>query len=90
MKQLKQADPRAQQSGSAAGATAKDSRQLKPPAGQQSRHRFPLPGDALAAPAKPGTAVNAARPAGDSDGQRLKPGAPAADESAGEEANPKS
>ena len=82
MKQLKQADPHARQDGSAAGATAEDSRPLKPPAGQQSRHRFPLTGDALAAPAKPSTAVNAAHPAGGSGGQPLKPAAAA--ENAGE------
>ena len=78
MKQLKQADPHARQEGSQAGATAEDSRPLKPPAGQQSRHRFPLTGDALTAPVKPSTAVNAAHPAGGSGGQQLKPAAPAA------------
>jgi hypothetical protein len=84
MKQLKQADPHARQGGSTAGATAEDSRPLKPPAGQQSRHRFPITGDALTAPVKPSTAVNAAHPVGGSGGQQLKPAAAAAAQNAGE------
>src|SRR5258708_26263553 len=83
MKQLKKADARAQQGGYAADATAPDSRPLKPPAGQQTRHRFPLAGGAVAAPVKPNTAVNAAHRAGGSGGPPGQAAAPALDKKAG-------
>ena len=87
MKQLKKADARAQQGGYAAYATARDSRPLKPPAGQQTRHRFPLAGGAVAAPAKPNTAVNAAHRDDGSGGRQAKAAAETVDnvdEKAGE------
>lgn len=84
MKELKKADARAQQGGYAADATARDSRPLKPPAGQQTRHRFPLAGGAVAAPVKPNTAVNAAHQAGGSGGRQAKAAAETVDKKAGE------
>jgi hypothetical protein len=85
MKQLKNADARAQQGGYEAGLTAHDSRPLKPPAGQQTPYRFPLAEGAVAAPAKPATAMNAAaRPAGGSGGRQAKAAAETVDEKAGE------
>lgn len=84
MKQLKKADARAQQGGYAADATARDSRPLKPPAGQQTHHRFSLAGGAVTARVKPATAVNAAaHPAGGSGGRQVKAAAEAVDEKAG-------
>jgi len=95
MKQVKKADARAQQGGYAADITVRDSRPLKPPAGQQTHHRFPLAGGAVAAPVKPTTAVNAsARPIGGSGGsgpatggrggRQAKAAAETVDEKAGE------
>jgi hypothetical protein len=85
MKQPKKADVRAQQGGYAAGVTARDSRPLKPPAGQQTRHRFPLAGDAVAAPAKPTTAVSAGAHLADGSGGRpVKAAAETVGEKAGE------
>jgi hypothetical protein len=84
MKQLKKADAQAQQGGYAADATARDSRPLKPPAGQQTRHRFPHAGGAFAAPVKPNTAVNAAHWVGGSGGRQAKAPAGTMDENAGE------
>lgn len=85
MKQLKKADARAQQDGYGADATARDSRPLKPPTGQQTPYRFPRAGDALAAPVKPATAANAsAHPAGGSGGRQAKAAAETVDKKAGE------
>lgn len=87
MKQAKKADARAQ---GAAAAEARDSRPLKPPVGQQARHRFPVAGGAIAAPVKPVTAVHAAYPAGGAGGpgggggRQAKAEAQAVDEKAGE------
>src|SRR5215472_1591613 len=84
MKQLKKADARAQQGGYATGGTARDSRPLKPPAGQQAPYRFPLAEGAVAAPAKPTTAVNAAaHSAGGSGGRQAKAPAETVNETAG-------
>jgi hypothetical protein len=84
MKQLKKADARAQQGRYAADVVAPDSRPLKPPAGQQAHHRFPLAGGAAAAPAKPAAAVSAAaHPADGTGGRQAKAAAAAVDEKAG-------
>ena len=85
MKQLKRADAQAQQAKYAADVTAPDSRPLKPPAGQQTHHRFPLAQGAGAAPVKPATAVNApAHSASSSGGRQAKAAAETVEEKAGE------
>jgi hypothetical protein len=82
---LKKADAQAQQGGHVADITAQDSRPLKPPAGQQTRHRFPLAGGAAAAPVKPATVVNVtAHPTGGSGGRQAKASAETVNEKAGE------
>src|SRR5215831_17659600 len=63
MKQLKKADARAQQGGYATGGTARDSRPLKPPAGQQAPYRFPLAEGAVAALAARGHHPHGEHPA---------------------------
>jgi hypothetical protein len=67
---------------------AQDSRPLKPPAGQQTRHRFPHVGGAVAAPAKPATAATAAGrpPVGAGGGRQAKPAAEASAGTVGAEA----
>lgn len=78
MKPLKQADGRAQ-GRYAADVDARDSRPLKPPAGQQTHHRFPLAGGAALAPVK-----SATHPAGGGGGGRqAKAAAEPVDEKAG-------
>src|SRR5215831_9412346 len=85
MKQLKKADTRALQGEYAADVTARDSRPLKPPAGQQTPYRFPLAEGAVAAPVKPTTAAAAAaHPTGGSGGRQAKAAAETVDEKAGE------
>ena len=56
MKQYKTTDTQAQQGGYPADADVRDSRPLKPPAGQQAYHRFPLAEGTVAALVKPTTA----------------------------------
>jgi hypothetical protein len=68
MKQHKTKDTQAQQSGYPADADVRDSRPLKPPAGQQAYHRFPRAEGAVAALVKPTTA--SARPADSGGGGR--------------------
>ncbi len=85
MKQHKKTGIQAQQSEYAADVTARDSRPLKPPAGQQARHRFPLAGSAVAVPVKPAPAMSAAtHPAGGGGGRQAKAAAEAVDEKGGE------
>jgi len=86
MKHLKTADARTQQRRYAASiAAAPDSRPLKPPAGQQARHRFPLAEGAAASPVKSTTAMNAAPHPGDgSGGRQAKAAAETVNEEAGE------
>src|SRR5206468_2379292 len=79
MKQHKTKDTQAQQGGYPADANVRDSRPLKPPAGQQAYHRFPLAEGAVAALVKPTTA--SARPADSGGGRQVKAAtAPPADE----------
>jgi hypothetical protein len=80
MKQHKTKDAQAQQGRYPADADVRDSRPLKPPAGQQAYHRFPLAEGTVAALVKPTTASS--RPADSGGGGRqVKPATePAADE----------
>ena len=85
MKQIKKADARTQQGGYAANVAAPDSRPLKPPAGHQARHRFPLAEGAVASPVKPTSAMNAApHLPGGSSGRQAKAAAESVNEKAGE------
>jgi len=70
MKQYKTTDTQAQQGGYPADADVRDSRPLKPPAGQQAYYRFPLAEGTVAALVKPATA--SAHPAGGSGGRQVK------------------
>ena len=87
MKQLKSADAQAQQPGSAAGAAGApvpDSRPVKPPAGQLTRHRFPLAGGAAVAAAK-SAAAGTTQPSSPGRGsQQAKAAAEPPGEQAGE------
>jgi hypothetical protein len=79
MKQHKTTGTQTQQGRSPADADVRDSRPLKPPAGQHVYHRFPLAGGTVAALVKSATAD--AHPADPSGGRRVKAAAePRADE----------
>jgi hypothetical protein len=82
MKQHKKTDTQAQQGGYPADAGVRDSRPVKPSAGQQAYHRFPLAEGAIAAPFKPATA--GAHLTGGDGGRQLKAVAESPADEAGE------
>jgi hypothetical protein len=72
MKQHKTKDTQARQGGYPADANAGDSRPLKPPAGQQAYHRFPLAEVTVAALVKPTTASSRPADSGGGGGRQVK------------------